>query len=78
MLKKAESVIWSLENPQQGRSGEQEAAAASASTAEEQSEDVTPVFEAHVIAPGLRPMIDEEMLMSAIQNTWMDAEGAAG
>lgn len=69
MLRRAEAVIRLLENPS-ARPNEQ-------ATLEDnqEEEEVTPVIEARVIVPrhGNEP-IDQAMVLSAVQNSLMNAE----
>lgn len=62
MLKRAEAVIRSLEDPH-FRPTEQ------STTVEEPQEEVTPVFEARVIVPHTDEPIDEDLVLSAVENS---------
>lgn len=65
MLKRAEAVIKSLEDPQ-ARPVEQ------ATPPEEPQEEVTPVFETRVIVPGINEPIDAALVLSAVQNSLLN------
>lgn len=65
MLKRAEAVIKSLEDPQ-ARSTEQ------LTPPEEPQEEVTPVFEARVIVPSMNEPLDEALVLSAVENTLLN------
>lgn len=68
MLRRAEAVLNILENPQT-RTTDQ-------TPPEEAQEEVTPVFEARVIVPShhLNEPIDEALVLSAVQNTLLNAD----
>lgn len=65
MLKRAEAVIKSLEDPQ-SRPTEQ------TTPPEEPQEEVTPVFEARVIVPSMNEPIDEALVLSAVENSLLN------
>lgn len=65
MLKRAEAVIKSLEDPQ-SRPAEQP------TPPEEPQEEVTPVFEARVIVPSMNEPLDEALVLSAVENSLLN------
>lgn len=65
MLKRAEAVIKSLEDPQ-SRPTEQP------TPPEEPQEEVTPVFEARVIVPSMNEPLDEALVFSAVEDSLLN------
>lgn len=65
MLKRADAVIRSLEDPQ-ARSNDQ------SPPSEEPQEEITPVFEARVIVPNTNEPLDEALVLSAVENSLMN------
>lgn len=70
MLRRAEAVLNALENPS--------LPVPEQTAQEEPQEEVTPVFEARVIVPsnGANDLIDEAVVLSAVQNTLLQVSNA--
>lgn len=66
MLRRAETALSSLENPN--------VSAPESAPAEEPQEEVTPVFEARVIVPNNE--FDEAVVLSAVQNTLLEVSNS--